>query len=142
MHYPVVIHKDKESDFGVIVPDLAGCFSAGDTYEEALTNAVEAIECHLEGLLRDNQTIPVAKEIDNYIHKREYAGGIWALVEINISQLSGKAKRINITLPERLLRLIDLHAKNLAHKNRSAFIADATLAYMSQDNYQHNTRER
>ncbi|MCP4151812.1 MAG: hypothetical protein GY757_28975, partial [bacterium] len=27
MNYPVVIHKDKESDYGVTVPDLPGCFS-------------------------------------------------------------------------------------------------------------------
>jgi len=35
------------------VPDLPGCFSAGATFDEALTEAVEAIECHLEGLLLD-----------------------------------------------------------------------------------------
>ncbi len=36
MNYPVVIHKDKNSDYGVTVPDLPGCFSAGTTMEEAL----------------------------------------------------------------------------------------------------------
>ena len=51
MRYPVVIHKDKSSDYGVTVPDLPGCFSAGETMEDAMTNVVEAIECHLEGLL-------------------------------------------------------------------------------------------
>jgi hypothetical protein len=29
MNYPVVIHKDKDSDYGVTVPDLSGCFTAG-----------------------------------------------------------------------------------------------------------------
>jgi predicted RNase H-like HicB family nuclease len=43
MRYPVVIHKDKTSDYSVSVPDLPGCFSAGDTLEDALTHAVEAI---------------------------------------------------------------------------------------------------
>ena len=32
--YPVVIHKDKKSAFGVTVPDLPGCFSAGATLDE------------------------------------------------------------------------------------------------------------
>ena len=50
MRYPVVIHKDPESDYGVTVPDLSGCFSAGETLDEALLEVVEAIECHLEGL--------------------------------------------------------------------------------------------
>ena len=44
MRYPVVIHKDKASDYGVTVPDLPGCFSAGDTMEDALTSVIEAIE--------------------------------------------------------------------------------------------------
>jgi len=35
-HYPVVIHKDRKSVFGVIIPDLPGCFSAGATLDEAL----------------------------------------------------------------------------------------------------------
>ena len=50
MRYPVVIHKDHNSDYGVTVPDLPGCFSAAETMDEALREAVEAIECHLEGL--------------------------------------------------------------------------------------------
>lgn len=38
MRYPIIIHKDPESDFGITVPDLPGCFSAGSTMEEALQN--------------------------------------------------------------------------------------------------------
>ena len=36
MNYPVVIHKDRKSDYGVSVPDLPGCISAGATVDEAL----------------------------------------------------------------------------------------------------------
>ncbi|CAN5682285.1 hypothetical protein BH18ACI1_BH18ACI1_20840 [soil metagenome] len=50
MKFIVVIHTDKNSDYGVTVPDLAGCFSAGATIEEALENIVEAIEYHLEAI--------------------------------------------------------------------------------------------
>jgi len=69
-----------------------------------------------------------------FLRKTEYKGGIWALIEINLSQISGKAKRINITLPGRILNLIDRYAKNHAMKNRSAFIADATLSYIARAN--------
>ena len=47
--YPVVIHKYKKSAFGVTIPDLPGCFSAGTTLDEALRNVQEAIEVHLHG---------------------------------------------------------------------------------------------
>ena len=53
MQYSVVVHKDVGSDFGVTVPDLPGCFSAGQTFVEALESVKEAISCHLEGLLMD-----------------------------------------------------------------------------------------
>ena len=130
MRYPVVIHKDEHSDFGVTIPDISGCYSAGNTYDDALTNAIEAIECHLEGLLMDNEPIPVCSTIDHWINEDEFQGGVWAFVDIDLSQISGKAKRINITMPERVLSLIDLYAKNHSIKNRSSFLADAALSYI------------
>ena len=39
--------------FGVTVPDLPGCFSAGDTLAESLENTQEAIALHIQGMLLD-----------------------------------------------------------------------------------------
>ena len=72
MRYPVVIHKDQDSDFGVMVPDIPGCYSAGSSYDEGLNNAIEAIECHLEGLLMDNEALPVGSAIDNWIYHKDF----------------------------------------------------------------------
>lgn len=130
MRYPVVIHKDDTSDFGVIVPDIPGCYSAGSTYDEALNNVIEAIECHLEGLLFDNELIPVGSVLDRWINDDEFKDGVWAFVDIDLSQISGKAKRVNITMPERVLNLIDLYSKSHSIKNRSSFLADAAISYM------------
>ena len=130
MRYPVVIHKDENSDFGVMVPDIPGCYSAGNTYDEALNNVIEAIECHLEGLLLDNESVPVGSSMDSWIDNEEFKEGVWAFVDIDLSQISGKAKRVNITIPERVLNLIDLYAKSHSIKNRSSFLADAALSYM------------
>lgn len=78
MIYPVAIHKDNNSDYGVTVPDLPGCFSAGDSPEDALRNVVEAIECHVEGLLIDGETIPEVHPIEE--HKKHFKDAVWALV--------------------------------------------------------------
>lgn len=130
MRYPIVIHKDKDSDYGVIVPDLPGCFSAGDTADEALSNAIEAIECHIEGMLADGEPVPVSKPLELHQRKRDYAGGIWAMVDVNLSKLSGQVKRINITMPERILSQIDSYA--LSHgETRSGLLAHAALEYVS-----------
>lgn len=130
MRYPVVIHKDTDSDFGVMVPDIPGCYSAGSTYDESLNNVIEAIECHLEGLLMDNESIPVGTSIDHWIADSSLNGGVWAFVDIDLSLISGKAKRVNITIPERVLSLIDLYSKSHTIKNRSSFLTDAALSYM------------
>jgi predicted RNase H-like HicB family nuclease len=131
MRYPVVIHKDKTSDYGVTVPDLPGCFSAGDTLEEALTNAVEAIECHLEGLLFDGEEIPPVQAIETHQKNRDFAGGTWALVSVDLSKLASKAKRINITLPERVLALVDEQARREG-ESRSGLLARAALDYIGR----------
>jgi predicted RNase H-like HicB family nuclease len=44
--YPSAIHKDHASDYGVTVPDLPGCFSAGASLDETLRMAQEAVELH------------------------------------------------------------------------------------------------
>lgn len=130
MRFPVVIHKDPESDYGVTVPDLPGCFSAGETVDEALTQAVEAIELHLDGMLQDNEPLPTPQSIEVHQQRPEYADGIWAFVTVDLSKISGKAKRVNITLPERLLTVMDQYAAQRG-ETRSGLIAQATMAYIS-----------
>ena len=97
MRYPIVVHKDPDSDYGVTVPDLPGCFSAGETLDAALQEVVEAIEAHLEGLLMDGEPIPSPQPVEYHQNNPDYADGVWALVSIDLAKLSGKTKRVNIT---------------------------------------------
>jgi len=129
--HQVVSHKYKSSDYGVIVPELPGCFSAGETMEEALTSAVEAIECHIEGLLLDGDEISQARPVEIHIKNRSYAGGTWALVGIDLSRLASKTKRINITMPERVLTLVDEQAKREG-ETRSGLLARAVMEYIGR----------
>jgi predicted RNase H-like HicB family nuclease len=80
MNYPIVIHKDPDSDYGVTVPDLPGCFSAGSTVDEALWMAREAIELYLEVLVEDGREIPDASSVEELRNNPDLADGIWAIV--------------------------------------------------------------
>jgi predicted RNase H-like HicB family nuclease len=131
MNYPVVIHKDKDSDYGVTVPDLPGCFSAGSTMEEALENAREAILCHAEGLMLDEEPVPAPTSIEKHRDNELYKNGVWALITVDLSKISGKAKRVNITIPERLLAQVDTFAKKRG-ETRSWLFLTAALEYISQ----------
>jgi len=130
MRYPVVLHKDPESDYGVTVPDLPGCFSAAPTVDEALQQVVEAIECHIEGLLMDGQPIPPAQALEAHRSNTDFAGGIWAMVSVDITRVSGKVKRVNITLPERVLKVMDKYAAEHG-ETRSGLIAEAAIEYIT-----------
>jgi len=126
MRYPIVIHKDAESDYGVIVPDLPGCFSAGDSIDDAITEAKEAIECHVEGLIADGDAVPEPQSIEAHQANPEYAGGVWAVVTVDLSHLNDKPKRVNITIPERLLALIDARAAQ-SGETRSGFLVRGAM---------------
>jgi predicted RNase H-like HicB family nuclease len=56
--YTVVVHEAEEGGFWVEVPVLGSCFTQGDTVEQALENAKQAIECHIAGLKAHNEPIP------------------------------------------------------------------------------------
>lgn len=130
MRYPIIIHKDPDSDYGVTVPDLPGCYSAGDTLDEALQEAVEAIECHIEGLLMDEEPVPLPETVEYHRSNPDYADGVWAIVTVDISRLSGKTKRVNVTLPERILTLMDRYAMEHG-ETRSGLIAQAAVEYIA-----------
>jgi predicted RNase H-like HicB family nuclease len=56
--YVALVHKDEGTSYGVSFPDVPGCISAGDTLEEALANAAEALAGHLALMRKDHDPIP------------------------------------------------------------------------------------
>lgn len=125
MYYPIAVEKgDDTHAYGVTVPDIPGCFSAGDTFEEALQNVREAIAGHLEILAEDGEEIPLASSASQFMNDPDYVGYIWAVIDVDVSRYMGKAEKINVTLPSRLVHLIDDKVKQDSRfKSRSAFLA-------------------
>ncbi|MDO4698266.1 MAG: type II toxin-antitoxin system HicB family antitoxin [Pasteurellaceae bacterium] len=125
MLYPLAIEKVSDG-YVVAVPDVPGCYSAGDTLEEALLNSRQAIESHLELLVQDGEEIPQGTSIENHRHDPDYEGHdiFFSVIDVDISHLLGKAEKINITLPSRLIRRIDAFvAEHPEYKSRSGFLA-------------------
>lgn len=131
MHYPIVMHKDKGSEYGVVVPDLPGCFSAGATADEALAMAKEAIELHLEGLIEEGMVVPEPGRIEDHKRKRCYAGGTWAVVGVDPSSLRLNAQRVTITMPQRVLDAVDRYVRKHG-ETRSALLTRAALGYIGR----------
>ena len=134
MLYPIAIRPgDEQHAWGVEVPDIPGCLSAGENLDDAMAMAREAIEGHLEILAEDCARIPVATPVSAHVSNPEYEGCIWALVDIDITRYLGKAEKLNITLPGNLLNRIDEYVKHHPEqKSRSGFLASAALKVLQQ----------
>lgn len=128
MKYPIAIEPGDDSHaWGVVVPDLPGCFSAADSgVEEAIDNAREAIAAWIEAVIDDGGDIPAPSAIEAHRTNPDYAGWIWAVVEVDPAILDDRAERVNITLPRRVLARLDARAR-AAGQTRSGYIAQMAI---------------
>ncbi|GBR14685.1 type II toxin-antitoxin system HicB family antitoxin [Asaia spathodeae] len=129
MNYPIVIETGSETQaFGVIVPDLPGCFSAGDTFDEAVSGAAEAITLWIEDAIENGQNVPRPSSLDELRAGSGWRGPewVWGFAAINPALFDDSAEQINITLPRRILARLDRRAKE-ENKTRSGMIARLAL---------------
>ena len=126
MRYLAILHQDRpDGPFGVTVPDLPGCFSAGDTLAEALENTQEAIALHIEGMLLDGDPVPPpAPTVDA-------DGGIVAAAHVDDGLLSERAVRLAITLPHRILAPLDKAARRVG-TTRSGLLTRLAMEHLAR----------
>ena len=126
MRYIAFIHKEESSVFGVSFPDFPGCISAGDSLDEALINASEALQGHVQMMEADGDNVPAPRSIDNIMKDESLAdereGAIISAVPLVRDR--GSTTRINVSLDLGLLEAID-DAARARKQTRSAFLASA-----------------
>jgi len=126
-HYIALVHKDPDSDFGVSFPDFPGCITAGGTIQEAIDMAKEALALHIEGMVEDGDAIPEPSDADAIMADlKNREGGV--IVLVSAPEVSSRSVRVNVTLPERLLKRIDERTDN-----RSKFLAQAAERALTED---------
>ena len=124
LYYPAFVDKDEGSDFGVSFPDFPGCVSAGESVEDALIGAQEALAGHVALMLADGDTLPKASALEEVAAAREASTVAVTLIPV---VLPGRARRVNVTLDEALLEEIDQISNN-----RSGFLAEAARAELAR----------
>jgi predicted RNase H-like HicB family nuclease len=122
--YIALIHKDDDSDYGVSFPDFPGCVTAGSTLDEAREMAAEALAFHIEGMKEDNEPIPEPSDLASVMRERDNKNAVAFLVEVDTRP--SKTVRVNITLPEDVLKEIDAFAEREGY-TRSGLIVKAAL---------------
>ncbi len=125
----IALLDGKPGAYGVVVPDLPGCTSAGKDFDQAYRNAIEAVRLWIEDAEADGEKPPRPRALVELVEDLEIravtlkAGAIFILVPV--VRATGRAAKANISLDAGTLEAIDEAAKAYG-LSRSAFIASAT----------------
>ena len=109
-NYIAIVHKDPKSDFGVSFPDFPGCITAGSSIDEAKDMAHDALDLHIKGMLEDGENIPAPSILEDIMADPDYSDAV-AILVVTVSEEKPRSVRVNITIPEDMLRKIDAVAK-------------------------------
>lgn len=120
--YPAIIER-AAGGYSVFFPDLPGCVSAGQTVQQAVLNAEEALAGHLLVAAKHGDAIGEPSTLDALAADPDVDEVARILVR---AERPGKSVRLNITLDEALVAAIDQVAPN-----RSGFLADAARRELS-----------
>lgn len=134
MNYPVSILKLQDlQTYQLSVPDLPGCQITSNSISQGLAELGEAIAAHLTILAEYGESIPHAKSVDHYVEANSEQNVIWAVIEFDITPYLGRSHKINVTLPELLIKQIDDKvSKSVEYKTRSGFIAKACVVELNK----------
>ena len=121
--YIALIHKDAGSDFGASFPDFPGVVTAAPTLEDLRKEAEEALALHIAGLVEDGEIVPDPSPLDVIAQVDDYRDAFAVLV-VGAPVLGGASVRVNITLPESMLKRIDQYAEEHG-MTRSGFLVQA-----------------
>jgi antitoxin HicB len=89
-HYIALIHKDRDSGFGVSFPDVPGVITGGDTIDEAMRNASEALTFAAEDWsVHTGDSFPKPRTIDelraDMTFQEDAADAVVAAVPLRVS---------------------------------------------------------
>jgi predicted RNase H-like HicB family nuclease len=126
--YIALIHKEPETGFGASFPDFPCAVTVSSTLEELRGMAEEVLAFHIEGMVEDGYDIPAATSFDVISKSSDFEDAVAVLV-IKAPETASMAVRINITVPDHMLKRIDNYAA--AHGlTRSGFLVNAAKREM------------
>ena len=123
--YFAFVHKDEDSAYGIVFPDVPGCFSAGDTFEQAVRNAAEALRLHVETLRDLGRPVPQPRGFEALMADSDVRAEAEQAPFIAVPlDLGHDAIEVSVQLQPDLLDAIDAAACR-AGVSRSQFLAEA-----------------
>ena len=131
--YIARVYKDPHSAFGVSLPDLPGCYGAGESYDEALENAKISLREYAQALADDGDEMPKPRTHSELMSDATEAvefNNAAFIAEIPLVTV-GSRRRVNVSLDDKMLAAID-HAAKIAGVNRSVLLSEAASQWISE----------
>ncbi len=127
MRYPVLINADFDlAAFDVAIPDLPGCFAAGDSMEEAMARAVDAAIAWIMSARSAGRPIPAPSPHTLISRMPDYADWTLGMIHVDPARIDDGPEEIRLTLPKSVLRRLT----NLATARRQSL--DAVIADLAR----------
>lgn len=98
----LAVFEPTETGFSVYFPDIPGCISCGQDFEDARQQATEALELHIYGMEKDEDTLPAPSkvpQIDTETAQGYFVSPITVFPDIVRSEMDNRAVKTNLTIP-------------------------------------------
>jgi predicted RNase H-like HicB family nuclease len=108
-HYIALVHKEPGTAFGIQFPDVPGCFSAADTMDDLVGNAMEA-----SGWWAEDEVMPKPNSIEKILADPDIAAELAAgafLISVPFAENDARLVTANISMERGMLKAIDQAAK-------------------------------
>jgi predicted RNase H-like HicB family nuclease len=126
--YIALIHKEKKTGYGASFPDFPGAITVASSLEALRAEAEELLAFHIEGMLEDGEDIPGPTPLDKIARHQDYKDAAAVLV-VKAPEGASTAVRINVTIPDKMLKRIDRHVEKHG-LTRSGFLVQAAKKEM------------
>lgn len=132
--YPAVLGGIGSDQVDVVFPDFLGCVSVGDSIEEALENAREALSLHVSSMAEDGDPIPPAgneDELQQMVKDFEDEGYRTMVAAITVDIPDGRQEELHVQLPAYVTKAMDIWVKEHG-QTRDRLLAHAAMDYIAR----------
>jgi len=121
----LAVFEPTETGYSVYFPDLPGCISCGEDFEEAQRQALDALGLHIYGMEKDGEAIPAPSKIPQIIPETT-AGYIVSPVtvfpDLVRNELDNRAVKTNLTIPAWLKEMAEAQGVNYSKVFQTALM--------------------
>jgi len=121
----LAVFEPTESGYSVYFPDLPGCVSFGEDFEEAQKQATDALGLHIYGMEKDGDEMPIpskSPQVDPETAVGYMVSPITVFPDLVRNELDNRAVKTNLTIPAWLKEMAEAQGVNYSKVFQTALM--------------------